>query len=286
MGMQAAKRALEMAGVDPLEIDLVIWNGGQHKDYPCWLAGLKVAHELGAHNAWSFDMEAMCGSMMAGFDVAKSMLLAKEELNRVLLVSGYRNVDLIDLSVKETSFMADIGASGAAALLEKGYDRNVILGSSFRGDGSFAEDCVVPVLGANAWPPKGEDTQRAHFEVRDVESFKRKLGERTLPNFFHVIRESLERSGGLTEKDIDYLAILHFKRSAHDAVLQELDLSDEQTTYLENYGHLGQNDQLLSIELALRDGKLNDGDTVVMVGAGLGFVWASSVVHWGPYPGR
>lgn len=284
MGLTAARRALEQAQVNPKDIDLVIWNGAQHKDYPCWLAGLKVAHELGAENAWSFDMEAMCGSMMAGFDVAKSMMLTKEELNRVLLVSGYRNMDLIDLSLKETSFMADIGASGSAVLLEKDYDQNVILGSSFRGDGSFAEDCVVPVMGANAWPPSKEDVEQAHFVVRDVESFKKKLGERTLPNFFHVIRESLERSGGLTERDIDYLAILHFKRSAHDAVLQELDLKEEQTTYLDEYGHLGQNDQILSLELGLRDEKIHDGDTIVMVGAGLGFVWASSVVQWGPYP--
>jgi 3-oxoacyl-[acyl-carrier-protein] synthase-3 len=283
MGLQAARRAIDQAGVDPQEIDLVIWNGAQHKDYPCWLAGLKVAHELGADKAWSFDMEAMCGSMMAGLDVAKSMMQTKEELNKVLLVSGYRNVDLIDLSIKETSFMADIGASGAAVLLEKGYDRNVVLGSSFRGDGSFSEDCVVPVLGANAWPPKEEDVQKAHFEVRDVESFKKKLGERTMPNFYHVIRESLDRSGGLTDKDIDYLAILHFKRSAHDAVLEELNLNENQTTYLDDYGHLGQNDQVLSIELGLQAGKINDGDTVVMVGAGLGFVWAASVVHWGPY---
>ncbi|MDZ7794445.1 MAG: 3-oxoacyl-ACP synthase [Spirochaetia bacterium] len=284
MGLQAARRAVEQAGIDPGDIDLVIWNGGQHKDYPCWLAGLKVAHELGAENAWSFDMEAMCGSMMAGLDVAKSMLLAKDELHRVLLVSGYRNVDLIDLSVKETSFMADIGASGAAVLLEKGYNHNVVLGSSFRGDGSFAEDCVVPVLGAKAWPPKSEDAEKAHFVVRDVESFKKKLGERTMPNFYHVIRESLKRSGGLTDEHIDYLAILHFKRSAHDAVLKELNLKASQTTYLDEYGHLGQNDQVHSIELGVEQGKINDGDKIVMVGAGLGFVWASTVVHWGDYP--
>ncbi|MFO7730092.1 MAG: 3-oxoacyl-ACP synthase [Spirochaetia bacterium] len=284
MGLQAAKRAVEQAGIDPGDIDLVIWNGGQHKDYPCWLAGLKVAHELGAENAWSFDMEAMCGSMMAGLDVAKSMMIAKDELHRVLLVSGYRNVDLIDLGVKETSFMADIGASGAAVLLEKGYNRNVVLGSSFRGDGSFAEDCVVPVLGAKAWPPKAEDADKAHFVVRDVESFKKKLGERTMPNFYHVIRESLKRSGGLTDEQIDYLAILHFKRSAHDAVLAELNLKASQTTYLDEYGHLGQNDQVHSIELGIEQGKIKDGDKIVMVGAGLGFVWASTVVHWGDYP--
>ncbi|MCK4516093.1 MAG: hypothetical protein KAU31_12590, partial [Spirochaetaceae bacterium] len=65
MGIHASRAALEMAGIDASEIDVVIWNGGQHKDYPNWLAGLKVADAVGAVNAWSFDMEAMCGSMMA-----------------------------------------------------------------------------------------------------------------------------------------------------------------------------------------------------------------------------
>ena len=282
MGIAAARRAIERAGIDPTTIDLVIWNGAQHKDYPCWLAGLKVAHELGATKAWSFDMEAMCGSMMAGLDVAKSMMLAKRDLNRVLLVSGYRNLDLIDLSVKETSFMLDIGASGAAVLLEKGWDENVVLESAFEGDGSFADDCVVPVMGSAAWPPKPEDVAKMRFEIADVDAFKQKLGERTMPNFYKVVRDSLAASGKRDE-DIDYLAILHFKKSAHDAVLAELGLSDEQTTYLNHYGHLGQNDQILSIELGLADGKIHDGDTIVMVGAGLGFVWASTVVRWGPY---
>lgn len=280
MGVAAARRALADAGIGAESIDLVIWNGGQHKDYPCWLAGLKVAHEVGAHRAWSFDMEAMCGSMMAAFSVARGMMLADKRLKRVLVVSGYRNNDLIDLSVPETRFMLDIGAAGSAAVLEAGYDRNTIRGYAFKGDGSFSEECVVPVLGAKKWPPAPGDSQAMHFVVRDEESFKRKLNERTLPNFYDVIRESL-RESDLTERDIDYLAILHFKRSAHDAVLAELGLTSKQTTYLDQYGHLGQNDQLLSIELGLESGKIKDGANIVMVGAGLGFVWASAVVTWG-----
>jgi 3-oxoacyl-[acyl-carrier-protein] synthase-3 len=282
MGIAAARDAITKADVDPESIDLVIWNGAQHKDYPCWLAGLKAAHELGATRAWSFDMEAMCGSMMAAMDIAKSMMIAKDDLNRVLLVSGYRNLDLIDPTVKETSFMLDIGASGAAVLLEKGFNENVVLGSAFKGDGSFADDCIVPVMGSAKWPPQPGDAEQMHFQIADVDEFKRKLGERTLPNFYAVIREALAASGR-THDDIDYLAILHFKKSAHDAVLEELGLKENQTTYLNNYGHLGQNDQVLSIELGLRDGKIKDGDTIVMVGAGLGFVWASTVVQWGPY---
>lgn len=280
MAVAATKKAIEMAGIDPEEIDLVIYNGGQHKDYPNWLAGLKIAHEIGANRAWSFDMEAMCGSMIAGFEVARSLMEANEHYRTVVLASGYRNGDMIDYGVKETSFMFDLGAGGAAVVLRKDLGRNEILGTSFRGDGSFAEDCVVEVGGASKWPMSPEDSSRMHFVVRDVESFKTKLGERTLPNFYHVIDEALTRSG-LTRSDIDYLAILHFKRSTHQLVLEDLNLKEEQTTYLESYGHIGQNDQIISLEEGLKAGKISDGDNVVMVGAGLGFVWASAVIRWG-----
>ncbi|MBP7304313.1 MAG: 3-oxoacyl-ACP synthase [Fervidobacterium sp.] len=280
MGIQAAKDAINDAGIDPKEIDLVIWNGAQHKDYPCWLASLKVAYELGATNAWGFDLEAMCGSMMAGLETAKSLMLKNDNLNTVLLVSGYRNGDLINYSVPETSFMFDLGAGGAAIVLRKGLNKNVVLESSFKGDGSFSEQCVVEVGGTKKWPMEPEDVEKYYFTVRNSEEFKNNLNQKTMPNFYWVVRDSLRKSG-YSQEDIGYLAILHFKRSAHKAVLQELGLREDQTTYLENYGHLGQNDQVLSMKLALADGKLKSGDVVVMVGAGLGFVWAATTVKWG-----
>ncbi|MFW5684319.1 MAG: 3-oxoacyl-ACP synthase [Spirochaetota bacterium] len=280
MGIAAAKKAIAMAGIDASEIDVVIWNGGQHKDYLNWLAGLHVAEAIGASRAWSFDMEAMCGSMMAGMEVARSLMIANEEYRTVLLVSGYRNGDMVDYSVKETSFMFDIGAGGAAMLLRRGADRNLILGTAFRGDGSFSTDCVVKAGGSRNWPPTASDLDKFQFRIDDVESFKKKLGERTLPNFYAVIRESL-RKGGLTDSDIDYLAILHFKRSTHDLVLKDLGLTEDQTTYLSQYGHVGQNDQIISVLEGLESGKIKDGDNIVMVGAGIGFVWAAATVKWG-----
>jgi len=281
MGLAAARRALADAGLTGADVDLVIWCGAQHKDYPCWLAGLYVADRIGAVRAWSFDMEAMCGSMMAALDVAKSLMLTHPGIDTVLLVSGYRNNDLIDLSVPETRFMLDIGSGGSALVLKKDAGRNAVLASAFRGDGSLSEMCVVPALGSRAWPPAAGDLARARFEVPDEPAFKQKLGEVTMPNFYAVIREAMSRSG-LPADGIDYLAILHFKRSAHDAVLAELGLRPEQSTYLDEYGHLGQNDQVLSLELGLKDGRIRDGTRIVFVGAGLGFVWASTVIQWGP----
>lgn len=285
MGRKAAIAALEDAGVDASEIDLLIWCGSQHKDYPCWLAGLNVAQSIGATRAWSFDMEAMCGSMMAALDVAKSLLLARDDLSTVLLVSGYRNNDLIDLANPTTRFMMDIGSGGSACVLRKGLGRNEVLSSAFRGDGSLSEMCVVPVLGSKAWPPAEGDARSPYFNVPDEPAFKTKLRETTMPNFYAVIRESLKKSG-LAQKDMDYLAILHFKRSAHAEALRELGLQQNQSTYLEEYGHLGQNDQLLSIKLGLAAGKIKDGSVIVMVGAGLGFVWAATTLRWGPSPAR
>ncbi len=281
MGYMAALAALEDAKVEAGEIDLVIWCGAQHKDYPCWLAGLNVANRLGAAKAWSFDMEAMCGSMMAALDIAKSLMLARDDLSKVLLVSGYRNNDLIDLSYQPTRFMMDIGSGGSACVLVKNLGRNEILSSAFRGDGTLSEMCVVPVLGSKAWPPAAEDALKPFFHVPDEAAFKARLGEVTMPNFYAVIREALAKSG-YSQKDIDYLAILHFKKSAHAAVLEELGLSESQSTYLDEYGHIGQNDQLLSIKLGLEAGRIRDGSRIVLVGAGLGFVWASTVLRWGP----
>ena len=286
MGLESAKSALAMAGVEGSEVDLVIWCGAQHKDYPCWLASLYVAEKLGAKTSWGFDMEAMCGSMMAALEVGKSLMLAREDLNTVLLVSGYRNNDLVSLKVPETRFMMDIGSAGSSLVLRKNAGRNVIGASAFRGDGSLSEMCVVPTFGSKGWPPSADDVERAHFVVPDEKAFKAKLNEVTLPNFYKVVRESMVRSGwgdGTRREGIDYLAILHFKRSSHVAILEELGLGEQQTTYLNDYGHLGQNDQVLSLELGLRDGKIHDGSKIVFVGAGLGFVWAATALQWGPY---
>lgn len=284
MAVKAARQAIAEAGIEPGSIDLVLWCGAQHKDYPCWLAGLYVANQLGAVNAWSFDMEAMCGSMMAALDVAKSLMLTREDLTTVLLVSGYRNNDLVDLAEPSTRFLLDLASGGSACVLQKNLGRNVVLGSAFKGDGSLSTDCLFPKLGSRSWPPSADDLAQARFVVPDEEAFKQKLGEKTLPNFYWVIDRALELSGGYGRSDIDYLAILHFKRSAHDAVLAELGLSEQQTSYLDQYGHVGQNDQLLSIKLGCDAGKVKDGSLIVLVGAGLGFVWASTVVRWGPVP--
>ena len=94
------------------------------------------------------------------------------------------------------------------------------------------------------------------------------------------IDKALEK-GGFTRGEVDYLATLLVKRSAHDYLMDQIGLPAERTRYLAEFGHHGQNDQLLSLELALEEGRLTDGDLVLMISAGIGYAWSALSLRWG-----
>lgn len=279
MGIKAAKKAIKKAGIDPLEIDLIIYIGEEHKEYPLWTSGIKLQEAVGAKNAWAFDAALRCGTTIMAMKVARDMMNADPEIKTVLLAGGYRNGDLIDYKNRRTRFMYNLGAGGGAIILQKGFKRNVVLESSIMTDGSFSEDVVVRAGGTKN-PLTRDNLSQFQLDVTDPKGMKKRLDEKSMTNFLHVIRTSLEKSG-LTERDIGYLALLHMKKSAYEYVLKELELTQESSVYLENYGHIGQIDQILSLELAEEAGKLKDGTVVVLVSAGIGYAWGAITIKWG-----
>ncbi|MDR7079172.1 3-oxoacyl-[acyl-carrier-protein] synthase-3 [Neobacillus niacini] len=281
MGIIAAKRAIDKAGINPLEIDVVIYIGEEHKEYPLWTAGIKLQEAVGALNAWAFDVALRCGTTVMALKVAKSLMIADSSIQTVLLAGGYRNVDLIDYQNPRTRFMYNLGAGGGAILLKKGHNENVLLETELLTDGSFSEDVVVVAGGTKNPITKEAIEQRLNMlDVLDPEGMKRRLEQKSMANFLKVVRESVRKSG-YKEEDISYLAMLHMKKSAHDYVLKELGLSEQQSIYLEDYGHIGQIDQILSLELALKEGKVKEGDLVVFVSAGIGYAWGATAIKWG-----
>ncbi|MDM5330598.1 3-oxoacyl-ACP synthase [Neobacillus sp. CF12] len=281
MGIIAAKQAIERAGINPLEIDVVIYIGEEHKEYPLWTAGIKLQEEVGALNAWAFDVALRCGTTVMALKVAKSLMMADPTTNTVLLAGGYRNVDFIDYKNPRTRFMFNLGAGGGAILLKKGHNENILLETELVTDGSFSEDVVVVSGGTKSPITKEAIEQRTNkLDVLDPEGMKQRLEQKSMVNFIKVIRESMRKSG-YKDEDISYLAMLHMKKSAHEYVLKELGLSGEQSIYLEDYGHIGQIDQILSLELALKEGKVKEGDLVVFVSAGIGYAWGATTIKWG-----
>nr|WP_077617208.1 3-oxoacyl-ACP synthase [Bacillus sinesaloumensis] len=281
MGIKAARKAIRKANVDPLEIDLIIYIGEEHKEYPIWTAAIKMQQALGATNAWGFDVAMRCGTTIMALKVAKAMMSSDDSIKTVLLAGGYRNVDFIDYENPRTRFMYNLGAGGGAILLQKEVNKNHILESDIITDGAFSEDVVVVAGGTkNPITKEAIENKLNMLDVLDPEGMKLRLEEKSMQTFLKVIRAAVKRSG-YSESDIDYLAILHMKKSAHDYVLKELGLSQEQSIYLNEYGHIGQMDQILSMELAEKSGKIKEGDLVVLVSAGIGYAWGATVIKWG-----
>jgi 3-oxoacyl-[acyl-carrier-protein] synthase-3 len=109
---------------------------------------------------------------------------------------------------------------------------------------------------------------------------KERLNAVSMDNWMHCIDEALRKSG-CTRADVGYLNVLHMKRSAHLDMLSRLGLSEEHSVYLEEHGHLGQQDAMLSIVEGLKTGRLKDGDLMVIVAAGIGYEWGAGCVRWG-----
>ncbi len=279
MATLAAKKCLAAAGQDPLGVDLVLWTGSEHKDYYVWSAGIKVQKELGCDRAWAIDVAARCSTNIVALKLARDLMRSDPSLNTVLLAGGHRTADLVDYKNERSRFLFSLSDAGSAILLKRGEGAE-ILGSSIITDGAFSEDVIIPA-GGTRLPASHETLDKGlHlFDVPDPEGMKGRLDRLSLQNFVRVIREAAERSGERAE-DIDYLALLHMKRSAHDAVLTSLGLSQDRSIYLADYGHVGAPDQVISLYLAQQQGALKPGNLVVLASAGIGYTWAATALRW------
>jgi|SRR5690554_2287438 len=281
MGARAALDCLNNTGVDPLDIDVILCIGEEYKEYPLTTSALYIQDRIGAKNAWGIDVQNRCCTTVSAIKMAKDMLVADDEIDTILIAGGYRNGDFVDFTDKHMSMMYDLGAGGAAILLKKNYGKNLVLGSHIIGDGSLSRAAGVEI-GGICNPITKDNLEEAAKSLRlmDPVRMKERLNEVSMQNWYKCIDESLRKSG-YTREDLGYLSILHMKRSAHVQVLKDLGLTEDQSIYLEKYGHIGQIDQILSLKLALDEGKVTDGTVVCMLAAGIGYVWAANIIRWG-----
>jgi 3-oxoacyl-[acyl-carrier-protein] synthase-3 len=283
MGAKASFQALERANITANDLDLIIWAGEVYAERPMMTYGIKLQQLLGnPTKPWAFDINQRCGTFLVGILLAKSLMQTNNKIKRVLVASGYRNCDLINYKNERSRFMISLAASGAAAIIRADYSINEILGISAISDGRFADDVYVPA-GGTIEPISTEaiEQERIYLDVPDPEGLKERLDKFSMDSFIKVIDDALTQSG-YTRNDIDYLALLHMKRSAFEYVAKAVGVDPyNQTTYLEEIGHNGQNDGIISLEYGIKNGKIKDGDIVVLTAAGIGWAWNAGVIKWG-----
>lgn len=281
MGVKAGLDALQRTGIDPKEIDLVICMGEEWKEYPLTTSGIYIQEKIGATNAWAIDVQQRCCTTVAAMKIAKDMMIADPDVNTVMVVGGYRNGDFVDYTDKNMSMMFNLAAGGGAIILKKNYGKNLLLGTHIITDGSMSRDAGVE-FGGTEKPITLENIDDAYKSLRlfDAKHMKDRLNEVSMDNWYHCIDKAFEKSG-VKREDLGYLDVLHFKYSQHKAMVESLGLTEDQSIYLSHYGHIGQVDQILSLHLALEQGKVKDGTIVSMIAAGIGYSWAANVIKWG-----
>ena len=280
MASEAAKRAIIQAGIFPDAIRMVISHGSEHKDHLVWNAAGKIQHNVGAVNAFAFEMYALCAGAPIALNMAKSMMLGDPSLDTVLLAAGSRENDLINFSNQRSRFMFNFGSGGGAMVLRRGLDRNVILGSAAITDGSLSETVILTKDAIPAGDEAVVGEVYGRLDVTDSQYMADRLGETSLPNFLRVINDAVEKSNA-SLNDVRFLAITHMKRSFYDEILESIGLTPAQSIYLDHFGHVQSVDQVLAIELGLAQGKIKPGDLIVLAGAGTGYTWSAIAIRWG-----
>ena len=276
LSVRAAEALLEESGVDPAELDVVMYYGSQWKDYSIWQVAPWIAHRIGAANAYAVEYDNVsCGTPVA-LRIARDMLLAEDDLRTVLVVAASRESYLLDYDNQRSRFMFNFGDGAVAGLLVKDGGRNEVLGCHGVTDGAFSLQVKVP-SGGSVSPNGGY----RYLDVVDPAGMKDGLDKVSLANFVRAAEGALERSGGASLEDVGYLCGIHMKPSMHRALLAELGIDRGRAAYLDDTGHMSGVDPLLALDRAARAGDLRDGELVLLLAAGTGYTWAASVVRWG-----
>jgi 3-oxoacyl-[acyl-carrier-protein] synthase III len=274
LAVRAAERLLAETKLDPSQIDVVMYFGSMWRDYSVWQVAPNIAYRIGATNAFALEFDNVSHGSPMALRVARDLLRSEAELGNVLVVAACRESYLLDYANERSRFMFNFGDGAVAGLLVGDATANEVLGSHAITNGAYSLQVKVP--GGGSVDPDGY----RFLDVADPASMKGGLDRESLPNFVAAARGALERSG-LGLEDVSFVCPLHTKRSMFEALLSELQMREDQAVYLEDTGHMSGVDSLLGLDRAVRDGRVADGDVVLLLAAGTGYTWAATVVHWG-----
>jgi len=288
MAVRAARKAIDKAGIDPLDIDVVLCTTEEWREYLLWTTAIDLAFEVGARNAWGVDIHTRCATTIAALKMARSLMADDPAVNTVLIGGGYAVSHFIDLTDVDTSFLFNIGAGAGAMIVRRDWPENRVLGDHLIADGTMSRHVIVPASGT-VQHPSDAAVAAGGFKFRLVEpvAMKQRLGDVSIDNWLHCVDMALKKSGSkndgtpYTRADIDFFNMSLVKPSAYREMLGYLGLTEEQGVYLSNVGHIGEQDAIINIEAGLEQGRLKPGDTMAMLAAGIGYVWAGAIVQWG-----
>ncbi len=273
LGAGAARRALEAAGVDPRDLDLIVC-ATYTPDMAFPSTACLIQQALGAGPAAAFDLQAACSGFVYAL-VTASQFVANGGAQRALVVGADVNSAIVDPTDRKVTALFGDGA-GAVVLGRTNHGSGLLsfhMGADGGGGGLF----YLPAGGSRR--PASEDTVRAR------EHFLRMDG----PTLFRFAVDALVRSSraaldraGLGVDDVDLFVPHQANLRILDAGLSRLGIPWERTVVtVDRFANTAAATIPISLDTAVQEGRLAPGMVVLLTGFGAGLTWGSAVLRWG-----
>jgi 3-oxoacyl-[acyl-carrier-protein] synthase-3 len=272
MSAGASRIAMERAGVQPGEIDLIVL-GTASPDHLLPATAVELQAELGASRAAAFDVSAACSSWLYGLIVAEGLMMSGNA-DTALVVGTEKLSAIVDWKDRSTAVLFGDGAG--AAVLKRSRHGKGILSTYFRSDGTLAPLLHRPTGGAaKPFDPSCPDDPTRFIQMEGREVFK------------HAVRsmsDACDRAldgAKMTGADIDLLIPHQANVRIIEATAKHAGIPmDKVYVNVDRYGNTSSASIPMALEEAMAQGRVTDGSTVLLVAFGAGFTWASLVIRF------
>lgn len=270
LAIQAAQDLIKKSNLNPAEIDLIIM-ATTTPDMLVASTGVYVATQIGAINAFAFDLQAACSSFLYGMSVA-SAYVQSGKYKKVLLIGADKMSSIIDYTDRATCIIFGDGAG--AVLFEPNHEGLGLQDEILRSDGIGREYLKIDAGGSILPASKETVENRQHYVFQDGKT----VFKYAVSGMADVSDKIMQRNN-LTNNDVDWLIAHQANKRIIDATASRMDLDEEKVLInIHKYG----NTTSATLPLLLSDfeDKFKKGDNLIFAAFGGGFTWGSIYLKW------
>lgn len=270
LGIKAAENLIEKSGLNPEEIDLLILATAT-PDMPVASTAAYVASEIGAVNAFSYDLQSACSSFLYGMSTAASYI-ESGRYKKILVVGADKMSSIIDYKDRTTCIIFGDGAG--CVLFEPNNEGLGLQDEYLRTDGVGRKFLKIEAGGSILPPSEETIAKRLHF----VEQDGKNVFKFAVSNMADVSTKIMDRNN-LSSDDVDWLVAHQANKRIIDATSKRMGIDDNKVLMnIERYG----NTTSATLPLLLTDyeKQLKKGDNLIFAAFGGGFSWGSIYLKW------
>ena len=270
LAIKTAQNLIDKSGLDPKEIDLVIVATAT-PDMKAASTAAYTATEIGATNAFSFDLESACSSFLYGMSVASSYI-ETGRYKKVLLIGADKNSSMINYKDRATCII--FGDGGGAVLFEPNHEGLGVQDELLRSDGSGRE-FLQATYGGSSYPSTPEAiAEGKHFVFQEGKT----VFKNAVFNMADVTEKILVRNN-LVKDDIAWLVAHQANKRIVEATVNRIEL-DENKVMMNIHKYGNTTSATLPLLLCDYESQLKKGDKLIFAAFGGGFSWGSLYLKW------